>query len=72
MSVPININIQPAIENVLKSQIEEEVKIAIANAKYQLDKRIPEIVAGLSIRVMNRISMESLRDEIVIHVRMDK
>ena len=72
MSVPININIQPAIENVLKSQIEEEVKIAIANAKYQLDKRIPEIVAGLSIRVMNRISMESLRDEILIHVPMDK
>ncbi len=70
--IPDPDSIVSSVQAVIKMQIEEAVKIAINNAKYELDRRIPEIVAGIAIHAMKRISMESLRDEIVIHIRMEK
>jgi len=50
--------------------IEEAVKDAVEKAKVDLDRRIPEIVAGLSIRVMRNVQMRYGPDEIVIRVAM--
>ena len=50
--------------------IEEAVKDAVEKAKVDLDRRIPEIVAGLSIRVMRNVQLRYGPDEIVIRVAM--
>ena len=50
--------------------IEEAVKDAVEKAKVDLDRRIPEIVAGLSIRVMKNVQMRYGPSEIVIRVAM--
>ena len=60
-----------SIEDAIQLEIERAVKTAVDNAKAELTRRVPEIVAGLAIRIMQRVSMESLRDELIIHVRMD-
>ena len=50
--------------------IKEVVKDAVEKAKVDLDRRIPEIVAGLSIRVMRNVQLRYGPDEIVIRVAM--
>jgi len=65
-----------AIEDAIKRGVEMEIARAVEEAtkraKEDLDRRIPAIVAGLSIQILERISMERLRDELLIHVSMPK
>ena len=63
--------IMEAITESVRAQVEEAVKVVLARAKEDLDRRVPEIVAGVSLRAMERISMERLGPELVIHVRLD-
>lgn len=64
------------IEEVIKCAVELEikraVKIATENAKLELDRRIPEIVAGIAIKVMERVSIERHNEELLIHVRSEE
>ena len=69
--IPSTQGLKDNIEAVITMEVAEAVKLAIAKAKSDLDRRVPEIVAGLVIRVMQRVSMESLRDELLIHIRME-
>jgi len=64
--------IEEAIRQAVKIEIERAVKTATENAKAELDRRVPEIVAGLAIKVMEHVSMERLQNELLIHVRMEK
>ena len=59
------------IKQALESQIEDAVKVATENAKEELDRRIPEIVAGVSIKLMDRVRMERLQHELCIHIKYD-
>lgn len=57
-----------AIEQAVKVEIEAAVKTATENAKVELERRVPEIVAGLVIRVMDSVRMEMHQHELVIYV----
>ena len=63
---------EETVRRAVKAQVDEAVKNAVARAKDELERRIPQIVAGLSIQVMERVSMETLGRELVIRVEMDK
>lgn len=58
------------IKQAVKIEVEREVKKAIEAAKDELDRRVPEVVAGLSIKIMERVSFERMQNELVIHVQM--
>jgi len=62
---------EEAVRQAIKAEIERAVKIETEKAKAELDARIPQIVAGLAIKVMKYVSVERLRDELVIHIRME-
>ncbi len=59
------------IQCAIKLALEQEVEKALARAKADLDKRIPELVAGLALHVAKNFSVQNLRDELIIHVRLD-
>ena len=59
------------IAEAINNLIEEAVKDAVEKGKVDLERRIPEIVAGLSIRVMKNVQMRYGQDEIVIRVAME-
>ena len=63
---------EETIRRAVELQVDAAMKNAVARAKDELERRIPEIVAGLSIQVMERVSMETLGRELVIRVEMDK
>lgn len=60
-----------AIRQAVEHEIEKAVVVETERAKRELDRRIPEIVSGLAIRVMERVSIETLRHELLIHVKME-
>lgn len=51
--------------------VEDEVKKIMEQAKERLDRRIPEIVAGVSLRMMKGVSMETLHNTLMIKIKMD-
>jgi hypothetical protein len=59
-----------AIRKKLEEEIEIEVSKAIEEAKAKIEKRIPEITAGLAIRLMTRVSMEQRAEKLHISVDM--
>jgi hypothetical protein len=61
-----------AIKKAIDMEIEEAVKIATSKARDELEKRIPEIVSGISIRIMKRVNIERMADELVIHIKIEK
>jgi hypothetical protein len=63
-------NLESAIQEVLRQEIEKEVAEAVKEAKARLERRIPEIVAGVALHVQKRLSIDRLQDEIVIHVKL--
>lgn len=64
--------IEEAIRRAVKMEIDRAVKTETENAKAELDRRVPEIVAGLAIKIMEHVSMERLQNELLIHVCMEK
>jgi len=63
--------IEKAIEQAMRSEIEKAVAVAVQNAKNELDRRVPEIVAGLAIKLMERVSMTRLQNELCIHISLE-
>jgi hypothetical protein len=55
----------------VRSEVEKAVAVAVENAKRELDRRVPEIVAGLSIKLMERVSMTRLQNELCIHISLE-
>ena len=62
--------VESAIQAVAKRAVEEVVTELVTKAKENLDRKIPEIVSGLCISLMKRVSLESCRDELVVHIQM--
>ena len=63
--------IQEVVAAAIKAEIDSEVKKAVEVAKRELDRRIPELVSGIAIRVMERVSMERMGNDLVIHVKVE-
>lgn len=51
--------------------VEQEVKKAVEKAKADLERRIPEIVAGITIYAMKHVNFRMGMDELTITVKMD-
>ncbi len=63
--------IQTGVKEALESLIEEEVRAAVQQAKERLDKRVPEIVAGVAIQLHRLISIHTYGQEIRVAVQLD-
>ena len=63
-------NIQLAVTEAIKREIEAEVTKAVEEAKARLQRRIPEIVAGIAIKTMEYVSMETMGNNLKIMVMM--
>lgn len=57
--------LEQAIEQGIRSEIEASVKQATEKAKAELDKRIPEIVAGIALKVLSYVRMERRQSLVV-------
>jgi hypothetical protein len=64
------------VEHALKEEFEKQANIlmqkAIDNTKIELERRLAEIVAKVSIALMQQVDMETLGDKLLISVHMGK
>lgn len=65
------VKLEQIILKAVQTAVEDEVKKIVEQAKERLDRRIPEIVAGVSLRVMKGVSMETLHNTLMIKIKMD-
>ena len=65
------VKLERIILKAIQTAVEDEVKKIVEQAKERLDRRIPEIVAGVSLRVMKGVSMETLHNTLMIKIKMD-
>lgn len=72
----INNIIQKELPDFLKKAIENEVKLVteqeLDRAKERIDKIKSEIIAGVILHVTKIIEMETLKDRLIITVKLDK
>ena len=61
-------NIELAVTQAIKREIEAEVTKAVEEAKARLQRRIPEIVAGVAIQAMQVVDFNRLGDTLHIKV----
>jgi len=59
-----------AITSAIKTEVDREVKLAVDDAKDRIERRVPEIVSGLMLRISKQISMKTMADELVVHVKL--
>ena len=60
-----------AVRAVISKRLDEECKKAIAEAQEKIEDSVAEIVASISMRLMKRVSFEYMRNELIIHVKME-
>lgn len=60
-----------AVQAVISKRLDEECKKAIVDAQKKIEESVAEIVASISLRLMKRVSFEYMRDEIIVHVKME-
>ena len=53
-------------------RVKQEVQKAVDQAKLDLERRIPEIVAGVSLELMEYVRMETLQNELVVRISLKK
>ncbi len=63
--------LERAINSAVRDEIEREVTKAVEEAKERVSRRIPEIVAAVSLRVHQVFSYERGNAEMLIHVRIE-
>ena len=60
-----------AVKKAIEFEVEKVTKELVEKAKEELSKRIPQIVAGMSIKMMEHVSMRHMGTELIISVKMD-
>ena len=63
--------ITQAISAAISHEIELAIKHAIENAKNELNDKIPQIIASISLKVMSEVAYERMGNELIIHVKTD-
>lgn len=61
--------LQKAIDQAIKSEIKKLTEEGVERVKKELELRIPEIVAGISVDVMQMSEMQVMQDRIVFTIR---
>ena len=64
--------LEKLINAAIQTLIDQEVRLAVEDAHRRIDNKIPDIIAGVSLRVLKQFSVAHLNDEMVIHVRIEK
>ncbi len=64
--------LKTAIEGAINNEIDRVTQELIVEAQTKMAARIPEIVAGISLRVHKMFSVQHMRDEMVIHVKLEE
>lgn len=59
------------INDAVHHAVQAEVTKAVANAKAELDRKIPEIVGGITIHIAQQLSMQTIGHELIIRIRLD-
>ena len=61
------------LEQSIKTAIEEETKQlmdkAIKEVKETMDKRTPEIIAGIAVQIMGYVEMKSMSNQIIFQIK---
>ena len=60
------------IKKSIEYSIEREVELIIENAKKEIEKRRPEIIAGIILKAQKMISFERLETEIILKVKIEE
>ena len=68
MSIPIQDFLKQAIEDRIRVEAKKEVEKAIE----RLEKKVPEIVAGIAVDIMSMTQMEDMRDRVVFTIKKEK
>ena len=68
MSTPIQDFLKQAIEDRIRVEAKKEVEKAIE----RLEKKVPEIVAGIAVDIMSMTQMEDMRDRVVFTIKKEK
>jgi hypothetical protein len=55
----------------IRTAVEEEVDKQITEAKERLDRKRAELIASMSLRVMEHVSLQTLGTDLVITVRKE-
>lgn len=63
------INTPQFLLEAIKSEINKEVLREVEIAKKELERRTPEIVASISLQIMQMTSFQDLKDKIVFEIR---
>lgn len=66
----MNSEFEQIVAEAIKVEIEKAVKSAVERAKAELMTKIPELVAGMSLKVMRNVSVDRYGEEIRITVCM--
>jgi len=66
-----NSMIENSIRAALKVEIEKATAIIIKDTKLDFERKIAEIVASVSVGIMKHVSFETMRNELVIRVKLD-
>jgi glycerol-3-phosphate O-acyltransferase len=65
-------SIELAIKDAIECEIKKAVEVAVEKARKELERCVPEIVAGVSVGVMRRVSFEPIGQELCIRVMWDE
>ena len=72
MESPMSDNMfSDAVKKAIEIEVERLTKELVEKAKEELSRKIPQIVAGMSIKMMEHVSMRHMGTELVISVKMD-
>ena len=60
------------LKETITAAIAKEAELLVKEAKEKLEKRMPEIVAGIIVDIMGMSEMEILKDRIVFTIKTSK
>jgi len=59
-----------AVHSVISKRVKEECRKAIDEAHVRIEEKLSEIVASISLNIMKQVSFEHLRNELIVHVKI--
>lgn len=65
-------NLDSLIRNAVAKALEEAAQEEVEKAKRAFEERIPTIVSGVALKLMQRVRLEDFKNEILIHVTTGK
>ena len=64
--------LKPQIEKAINAEIQTITEKLIKDAQEELNRKIPQIVAGVALEVYKHFSMERMGDDLLIKVQLEK